>query len=275
MKIRRPAVAGLFYPADPQDLRETVDDLLAGASLDGPNAGAALAKAVIAPHAGYAYSGPIAATIYQWVAASRDRRTSIGEPPVARVVLIGPAHRVGFRGLAVSGARGFESPLGVAPVDRDSVNQISILPGVQVRDDPHEAEHSLEVHIPFLKRLFSEFRLVPIVVGDASSADVADVLRAVWGGPETLVVVSSDLSHYLEYDAARRTDRETARAIEALRFDEIRPHQACGALPVNGLLRVARERNLRARSLDLRNSGDTAGSRDRVVGYGAFGFSEP
>jgi AmmeMemoRadiSam system protein B len=269
MKIRRPAVAGYFYPADRDALGETVTSLLDAAvphATTGPGKAPGWHKAVVAPHAGYIYSGPIAATAYRWLEEAGE--------DVERVILVGPAHRVPFRGLAASGADAFETPLGLVEVDREAVGRALSLPCVRERDEAHEPEHSLEVHLPFLQRSFSAFRLVPLVVGDAEPADVETALRLLWGGPETSIVVSSDLSHYLDYDSARREDRATASAIEALRPQDIGPTQACGAVAVQGLLGLAAERGLRVRTLDLRNSGDTAGPKDRVVGYGAFAFEE-
>jgi AmmeMemoRadiSam system protein B len=295
MKIRQAAVAGFFYPADRDSLDETVTSLLEAAALRGglgptaPKRGfsratttaTAFHKAVVAPHAGYIYSGPVAASAYRWLAeANRPAEVDPGkagkpERGVARVILLGPAHRVPFRGLAVSGADAFESPLGLVGVDSDAIGRIASLPFVHEREDAHELEHSLEVHLPFLQRVFPAFRLVPLVVGDATPAEVEATLRLLWGGIETVVVVSSDLSHYLEYEQAQRADRVTATAIEALRPQDIGPSQACGAIPVKGLLSLADALGLRVRTLDLRNSGDTAGPRDRVVGYGAFAFAEP
>lgn len=293
MKIRRAAVAGFFYPADRDSLHETVTCLLRTAAPavapdpTGPNATAdAFHKAVVAPHAGYVYSGPVAASAYSWLGeanqpleANRPAETKAraGEMPklgVTRVILIGPAHRVRFRGLAVPGVDAFESPLGLVRLDSDAVGQILSLPFVQEREDAHELEHSLEVQLPFLQSVFRLFRIVPLVVGDATTTEVEAALRVLWGGVETVVVVSSDLSHHLAYERARRTDQATAMAIEALRPQDIDSGRACGAIPIKGLLRLAGASGLRVRTLDLRNSGDTAGPRDRVVGYGAFAFEE-
>ena len=258
---RPPAVAGMFYPGDPATLARDVDDALAGAH---PLAGAA-PKALIAPHAGYVYSGPIAASAY---AALEPVRNSI-----RRVVLLGPCHRVAVRGLALPSADAFDTPLGRVPVDREAVAALAGLPQVVVSGAAHAQEHSLEVQLPFLQRMLREFAIVPLAVGDASADEVADVLDRLWGGPETLVLISSDLSHYHRYDDAVRIDRATAAAIVAL--DPSLDHeQACGATPIAGLLTVARRRGLTAALLDLRNSGDTAGDRSRVVGYAAFAFFE-
>lgn len=254
--VRQAAVAGLFYPADARVLAGTVHDLMAGATRSG-----APPKALIAPHAGYVYSGPIAASAYGTLGDARGL--------IERVVLIGPSHRVPFRGLALTRASAFATPLGDVPLDVETAGRIFAMPQVIVLDEAHAREHSLEVHLPFLVTVLGDFQLLPLVVGDAGTADVAEVLEAVWGGPETLIVASSDLSHYLDYDTARRVDDLTTRAIEARR-DDIRPDQACGCRAINGLMRVARLRDLSVTVLDVRNSGDTAGDRSRVVGYGSY-----
>lgn len=257
--VRRPAVAGMFYPGSPSELRSTVEDLLREAPRDrGP-----APKAVIAPHAGYVYSGPTAAVAFQALAGL----------PLERVVVLGPAHRVPVRGLALPGADAFATPLGEVPVDAEGAGAVSDLPQVAIFPEAHAPEHSLEVELPFLQVLFPGVRVLPIVVGDADGEEVAEVLDRVWGGPETAVVISSDLSHYLPYDVARRVDRETADEILALQ-GPLHSRQACGAYPINGLLVAARRRRMEPRLLDLRSSGDTAGDRGRVVGYGAFAFSE-
>ncbi len=262
---RPPAVAGLFYPDDPAELRGEVQRLLAAAGGAGalpPKA----PKALIVPHAGYVYSGPIAAQAYSRLAGQCGH--------VRRVVLLGPAHRVALRGLAVPAASAFETPLGTVPIDRDALALLADLPQVAIDERAHTAEHSLEVHLPFLQQLLGTFSLVPLVVGAASTEDVAAVLERLWGDDSTLIVASSDLSHYLGYDDARRVDRDTLAAV--LRLEPRLTHdQACGATPVNGLLALAHRRGMRAELLDLRNSGDTAGDRARVVGYAAVAFFEP
>jgi AmmeMemoRadiSam system protein B len=259
-RVRHAAVAGQFYPADARELRETVTECIAEARTHGP-----APKAVIAPHAGYIYSGPIAGSAYARLAA--DRAT------IRRIILLGPSHRVPFLGLAAPSVEHFETPLGLIPIDRESIAAVSSLPQVVVFDRAHEGEHSLEVHLPFLQVALDEFTLVPFAVGDASPQEVAEVLNALWGGPETRIVISSDLSHYLDYDTAARRDRATSRAIEALKYEEINTNDACGCYPVCGLLAVARERGMHAETVDLRSSGDTAGPRNHVVGYGAYVFS--
>lgn len=262
-RIRPAAVAGSFYPADPGVLANTVDTLLARAraARTGPPP-ADWPKALIVPHAGYAYSGPVAASAYAALDAGRDG--------IRRVVLIGPAHYVPIAGLAASRADAYATPLGAVPVDAESRRVVLRLPGVVTDDEAHAEEHSLEVQLPFLQRCLSAFGLLPLVVGATAPETIARVLEAVWGGPETLVVVSSDLSHYHDYATARRLDSATAAAIVAARPEVIGPEDACGCHPLAGLLVTVRTHGLRVRLLDLRNSGDTAGPRDRVVGYGAF-----
>jgi AmmeMemoRadiSam system protein B len=258
-QVRPAAVAGLFYPAVPAVLRSRVEEHLRAAAVP-PGAPA---KAVIAPHAGYVYSGPIAGSAF----AALARR------PVRRVVLIGPSHRVAFRGIALPGAAGFETPLGSVRVDAEAVEALEALPAVHALPAAHAEEHSLEVEIPFLQVLFDDFSIVPLVVGEAGPDAVAEVLERTWGGEETAVVVSSDLSHYLPAERAEEVDRATAGQIVAL-GGPLAADRACGARPIDGLLEVARRRRLEASLLDLRHSGDTAGDRSRVVGYGAFAFAE-
>ena len=262
--VRPAAVAGMFYPGSSAALAESVRACLADAATR-PLSAATLPKAVIVPHAGYVYSGPIAGAAYARLAAGR--RT------IRRVVLLGPTHRVPVRGLALPTARAFATPLGVVEVDRKAALLALTLPQVQESDAAHALEHSLEVQLPFLQAVLDEFRIVPFAVGDATADEVADVIDRLWGGPETLIVISSDLSHYHRYAEARAIDRGTADAILAL-GPEIDHEQACGATPVNGLLLCARRRGLAAELLDLRNSGDTAGDKARVVGYASFAFAQ-
>ena len=264
---RKPFVAGAFYPAAAAELRASVAHYM-GAANEAAQAGAPVPvpKAIIAPHAGYVYSGPIAASAYARILPAADR--------IRRVVLLGPSHCVGFRGVALPTVARFETALGPIELDTDAFAMVQGLPGVQFRDDAHAAEHSLEVHLPFLQTVLPSFKLVPIVVGDATPNEVAAVLDALWGGPETLIVISSDLSHYHDYATAQNIDTATTRAIEALAVDGISEQGACGRRPIRGLLEVARRRGLKARAIDVRNSGDTAGNKDRVVGYGSYVFEE-
>ena len=259
---RAAAVAGLFYPGDAVALARDVQTLLAAAKPVSPDGAP---KALIVPHAGYVYSGPVAATAYAQLRPLRGK--------IRRVVLLGPVHRVPVRGLALPGTHAFETPLGRIPVDRDAINRIVTLRQVTTSPAAHAHEHSLEVQLPFLQTVLGDFQLVPLAVGDATADDVAEVIEALWGGPETLFVVSSDLSHYLPYRAAQQIDGSTCAAIA--RLQSLDNHeQACGATPLNGLLLAARHHRLRPHLLDLRNSGDTAGDRERVVGYAAFAFTE-
>jgi hypothetical protein len=263
--IRKPAVSGSFYPAQ-RDVLERQLALFLSEAGNAPHTGDPWPKAIIAPHAGYVYSGPVAARAYARLAAARGR--------ISRVVLIGPSHHVAFRGLAVDASDSWETPSGTVALDTEAIARLRQLPMVGQLDAAHQREHALEVHVPFLQHVLGDFRLVPIVAGDAPPDAVAALFDAVWGGPETLIVVSTDLSHYLDYAACCDLDARTADAIE--RFDDsgIGSAEACGQVPTRGLLRVARRRGMAIERLDLRNSGDTAGPRDRVVGYGAWALYE-
>jgi MEMO1 family protein len=256
--VREPAVAGRFYPADPDELRATIQRLLAS-SVPSPDAPP---KGIIAPHAGYVYSGPIAGVAHAALRGLRGR--------IRRVILLGPAHYVRLRGMALPTADEFQTPLGRVPIDREAVERALTLPFVVVNDAAHAREHSLEVHVPFLQEVLGDFQLVPLAVGEVTADEVSAVLELLWGGDETLLVVSSDLSHFHDYETAARVDAETSRFIESLDVDQLSGERCCGFRPIGGLLRAARAHGLRVRKLDLRNSGDTAGPRDRVVGYGAF-----
>lgn len=262
--VRPPAVAGSFYPAEPVRLRAMIDAFLAAAKGRAPDRPA---KAIIAPHAGYVYSGPIAGSAFAALGP--------GRAAVRRVVVIGPAHFVPIRGLAAPVAEAFRTPLGEVPVDVEAVAALADLPQVAASDRPHRPEHALEVELPFLQVLLGDFALVPLVVGDARPAEVAEVLERLWNGPETLIVISSDLSHYHDAATARRLDEGTAAMIERLDARDLGPERACGFLPIAGLLVASRRRGLAATRRDLRNSGDTAGPKDQVVGYGAWAFHEP
>ena len=261
MNLRPAVVAGMFYPESADVLTRELAQMLAKAAdkLD------LHPKAIIVPHAGYRYSGPIAASIYAPLAVLRDT--------IRRVVLLGPTHRVAVNGLALPASKGFTTPLGNVLIDQQAVAAIQDLPQIIVSEAAHAQEHSLEVQLPFLQTILGEFSLLPLAVGQASPESVAEVLERQWGGDETLIVISSDLSHYLPYSEARRIDGQTAQHILDL-DPPIYHHQACGATPVNGLLLAARQHGLHAQMLDLRNSGDTAGDKSRVVGYAAFAFSE-
>jgi MEMO1 family protein len=259
--IRLPAVSGKFYPDDPLALTSDVQRYIAAAA--GQNTSGA-PKILIVPHAGYVYSGAVAGAAYAALEQAADK--------ITKVVLFGPAHRIAFRGLAAPVATTFDTPLGPLPIDQHAIAAIRDMSQVTQRDDAHAEEHSLEVQLPFLQILLGAFDLTPIVVGEASSQEVAAVMDRLWGGEETLIVISSDLSHYLEHGAAQRLDAETAVAIETLNPERIGHNQACGRIPVAGALLTARSRGMRVVRYDLRNSGDTAGGKDRVVGYGAWGL---
>jgi len=266
MRVRQPAVAGVFYPGEATELGSLVEGYLAEAeSRAGDAATEEAPKALIVPHAGYVYSGPIAASAYARLQPARTR--------VRRVVLLGPSHHVPLRGLAASSADAFLTPLGEVPIDREAVEQSLSLPPVRLAEGPHLREHSLEVQLPFLQCVLEAFSLVPFAVGDATTEEVDALLELLWGDDETLILVSSDLSHYYDYETARRLDAATTSAIESLDPAGLDMESACGRVPVRGLLRAAARHELRASTIDLRNSGDTAGSRDRVVGYGAYAFA--
>ena len=257
--IRQPAVAGMFYPADTWQLAHDVQQLL-----DAARPFDVIPKALIVPHAGYIYSGAIAASAY---ATLKDVA-----PCIRRVVLLGPTHRVAVRGLAVPDAEAFDTPLGRVMLDSNALRAITYLPQVVISREVHAQEHSLEVQLPFLQSVLRDFTLLPLAVGMATAEEVTEVLEALWGGDETLIVISSDLSHYLPYSTAQRVDAQTADAILHLK-QPISHEQACGGTPINGLIVAARKHHLTPHLLDLRNSGDTAGTHDRVVGYAAFAFT--
>ena len=257
--VRQAAVAGFFYPADSQELSDMVYEFLDAAPPPSTDP-----RALIVPHAGYVYSGPVAATAYGQLCARRKT--------TRRVLLLGPSHRVPFAGLALSSAERYATPVGDVAIDTGACRKLLRLPRVAVLDEAHAQEHSLEVHLPFLRAVLDDFLLIPVVVGDASPDDVAQIIESFWDREDTLIVVSSDLSHFLDYETANRVDRETTRAIEG-RARDIRPQQACGCRAINGLMKVAEDHALDVTTLDLRNSGDTAGDRARVVGYGAYALT--
>jgi hypothetical protein len=260
-QARAPAVAGRFYPAQATQLAETLEQLMAAAPRPPKPA-----KGIMAPHAGYVYSGPIAAAAYACLAPRAEQ--------IEKVVLLGPAHRVHLQGLALPAASRFATPLGEVEIDAELATRALELPQVQRSDHAHALEHSLEVHVPFLQVLLPHFTLLPLVVGDATPEQVAELLELCWGGPETAIVISTDLSHYHSYEQATQLDRSTAEWIVAADAPGLDPRRACGARCVDGLIALGRRRQLAIELLDLRNSGDTAGPRDQVVGYGAFAIHE-
>jgi len=261
--IRAAAVAGRFYPAEPCQLRRMVNSFIDQADgTDNQNA-----KAIIAPHAGYTYSGPVAGSAFRlWAEESSG---------IKRVVLVGPSHWIDFDGVALPNTEAFATPLGEVPLDLDTVRKIRPLQQVKIFNAAHEREHCLEVELPFLQTILPDFTILPLVLGEVSDAKIQEVVDVVWGGPETRIVISSDLSHYHSYERARSIDGRTACAIERLDSDALSAQRACGYRAIQALLRAASARELRATTIDLQNSGDTGGPRDRVVGYGAFAFMKP
>lgn len=260
-QVKRAAVAGMFYPGEAETLQDSVDTLMRSAS-----AGAMPRQrphALVAPHAGYRYSGPIAASAYATLVPWKDE--------IRRVALLAPSHRVPLHDIALSSAETFATPLGQVPVDTTAVVSLSGLRGVVVLDAAFAEEHALEVQLPFLQRVLDRFTLVPLIVGEAASEDVVRVIEQL-RDDTTLIIVSSDLSHYHPYADCRARDRATSRRIEALKADDIGPYDACGAFPLRGLLRTAERHGWHAQTLDLRSSGDTSGDKSRVVGYGAYAF---
>jgi AmmeMemoRadiSam system protein B len=258
-QVKTPAVAGMFYPADPAELQDMLKGFLAATHPDSEQRPMAL----VAPHAGYQYSGPIAAAAYATLAPWADQ--------IRRVVVLAPSHHVPFTGIAASSADSFQTPLGLIPVDRAAVQQLDGDPAVHTLDLAFAQEHALEVQLPFLQTVLQDFQLIPLIVGEARSDDVSRVIESLLRD-DTLIVVSSDLSHYLDYQSCRQKDQRTSTAIEHLDPEAIGPYEACGHHPLNGLLQSARQHGWQARILDLRNSGDTSGDKSQVVGYGAYEF---
>ncbi|OZG71458.1 AmmeMemoRadiSam system protein B [Hahella sp. CCB-MM4] len=257
MSIRQPAVEGLFYPAN----RDQLKNMISGYLSEYPVSGDALPKAIIVPHAGLVYSGVIAAAAYAQLAPYASK--------IHKVVLIGPSHRVAFEGLAVPESTEFATPLGLISIDQELKRRVLELPQVIEHEGPHAQEHSLEVQLPFLQLCLKDFELLPLVVGDASAANVSEVLELVWGGEETLIVASSDLSHYLDYESARRKDDHTSMRILNREYT-LHGDEACGCRVLNGLLKIAVGKDIGVERLRIANSGDTAGDKSRVVGYGAY-----
>ena len=258
MTTRDAAVAGTFYPAVPSVLQADIERMLTESSIASSDH---CPKALIVPHAGYVYSGPVAASAYRLLASAAGS--------ISRVVVLGPAHRVYVRGIAVPTVSHFATPFGDVPLDLSAIAQIETFPRVVTSDPAHQNEHSIEVQLPFLQSVLHAFSLVPLVVGECASTQVSQVIDALWGDDETLVVVSSDLSHYLPYREAKAVDADTDRAILARSYN-LHGDQACGAYAINGLMRVADKRSLHVERLDIRNSGDTAGDKSQVVGYAAY-----
>ena len=254
---RAPAVAGSFYPDEPRELQASVQSYLDLVQDQGK-----VPKAIIVPHAGYIYSGVVAASAYIRLLPAAN--------VIKRVVLIGPSHHVGFQGIALSQVEAYTTPLGVVNLDKDANQRLLKLPFVGISEPAHVHDHCLEVQLPFLQTVLNKFDLVPIITGVASAEQVAAALAEIWGDEETLVVVSSDLSHYLSYSQAQQKDKITSELIENLHYQEIGTDAACGAVPISGLLKLLEIKSLTIKSIDLRNSGDTSGNKQRVVGYGAY-----
>ncbi|MFP6626914.1 MAG: AmmeMemoRadiSam system protein B [Deltaproteobacteria bacterium] len=264
VRIRRAAVAGTFYPASERELESAIAGYLEEALAAGGDEYSSPPKALVVPHAGYIYSGAVAATAYARLLGTGGT--------IERVVLLGPAHRVPVRAIATSNAEAFETPLGQVGLDRRGLARALELDQVEVDDQAHTLEHSLEVHLPFLQTVLGHFLLLPFAVGDATDEEVAELLELLWGGPETLILISSDLSHHYDYDTARQMDAATTQAIREMEPGVLGRESACGRVPLRGFLVEARQRGLHCQVLDVRNSGDTAGSRDSVVGYGSYAF---
>jgi len=257
-RIRPAAVSGMFYAADPQQLSAEILHFLA----QQPVSESTPPKAIIAPHAGYIYSGPVAASAYNLFVGKAQK--------IKQVILLGPSHRVAFRGVATTQADYFETPLGNIKINHSLSALAQSLPFVSHYEAAHQDEHSLEVQLPFLQTVLDDFELTPLVVGDCDAQDVAQLLELLWGDEHTLIVISSDLSHYHSYQSAIDLDTQTSRSIEHLQPEKIHYEDACGRNPLNGLLTIAKQKNLHVKTLDLRNSGDTAGDKNKVVGYGAY-----
>jgi AmmeMemoRadiSam system protein B/AmmeMemoRadiSam system protein A len=256
LSIRQAAVAGTFYPADKEELTAMIDSFYANAS-DQP----AVGKALIAPHAGYIYSGEIAASCY---APLRKRKNTI-----SKVVLLGPSHYVGFMGMALPTVDFFTTPLGDIPIDKELHKKAIECEDTFTLDNAHLQEHSLEVHLPFLQKSLESFTLLPVVVGQCDPKLIAKMLHEVWGGPETLIVISTDMSHFKNYQDAQKCDQKTADNIVNFNIESIDHYDACGSAPVLGLLQAIKNK-FKIKLIDIRNSGDTAGDKDRVVGYASF-----
>ncbi len=258
---RPPAVAGMFYPDDPVELQDQINHYL----YEEADPGTQVPKAIIVPHAGYIYSGSIAAAAYRSIMQYRH--------VIRKIILLGPAHRVPVRGLALPTVDQFETPLDEVKLDVKTISSlVNDYPQITYSDLAHAEEHSLEVQLPFLQSILASFRLIPFVVGDATETEVAEVIEHLWGGDECLIVISSDLSHFHNYHKAVKLDQQTAELIEAFKGNELPERSACGRIPIGGLLRVARQRKMSIERFDLRNSGDTAGDKQQVVGYGAWGL---
>ncbi|TQV86489.1 AmmeMemoRadiSam system protein B [Aliikangiella coralliicola] len=278
MRVRKAAVAGSFYPADGDILAQYVDQLLdESASVFSENGDYQpesapqkhvlspdkhSSKALIVPHAGYQYSGKIAAYAYSMLRARKNK--------ISRIVLLGPCHRVWIEGLAIPSVEYFSTPLGEIPLDKQKLQELTQFVQIQISDLAHQEEHSLEVQIPFIQRIFDKIKLIPIAVGGASTEQVSEIIEYLWEGAETIFLISSDLSHFLDYHTARETDRKTTEYINNLDYQSLNHEMACGSTPIQGLLKVAQEKSMQVSTLAQCNSGDTAGDKSRVVGYASY-----
>jgi AmmeMemoRadiSam system protein B len=259
MQIRQSVFGDMFYPKDSKKLTTMIDSFLDNVTEDHP-----IPKAIIAPHAGYIYSGQTAAHAFKCMLKSKA---------IKKVIVVAPSHQHAFEGIATTTADQFETPLGKIPIDQITCKKLSAeFKSVQIQESAFDREHALEVELPFLQKVLPTFTLIPLIVGEVAPKQLSEVLLSIWNGPETLIVISSDLSHYQSYAIANQIDHATAKAIENLLPDKIAPGQACGQIGIVALLDVAKQKALKVTCVDLRNSGDTAGDRDRVVGYGAFHF---
>lgn len=261
MTVREPAVAGIFYPGERFVLQKTVQELLDQAPQFRPTP-----KAIVVPHAGFIYSGSIAASAYASLINEKDS--------IKKIVILGPAHTLFFKGIAYDSAEQFASPLGTIDQDQELLAKITDLPFVYRLPEAHKKEHSLEVQFPFCQVLFSKFTVLPLIVGETHPEQVAQLIERIWGNDDTLLIISSDLSHYLPYEIAQRLDHKTCFAIDTLNEESLAHEGACGYYPLRGFLHFARQKQLLGRLLDLRNSGDTAGEKDKVVGYASYHFYE-
>lgn len=259
LKIQHPVVAGTFYPDNPSRLKQMLKYLLSKTSAHKKQA-----RALIVPHAGYIYSGAIAATAYARLRAEKQN--------IKKIVLIGPSHHLGFQGVALNTAEQFLTPLGAIAVNGEAIKRIATLPFAHFINQAYSKEHSLEVHLPFLQSVIGTFSLIPVVTGKVSAEQLCELIELFWGDLETIIIISSDLSHFLEYEAAQHQDKKTSAFIEQLQYEKLDRRAACGYIPISGLLALARKKSLQVKTLDLRNSADTAGSahKNRVVGYGSY-----
>lgn len=260
-KIRKPAVAGTFYPASKTELQELIDSFLTKAEF----IDFAAIRGLVVPHAGYIYSGPVAASAYKQLLTF--------DPEVTwKIFLLGASHHASFPGLSIDQHEGYETPLGVVPVDQ-VVKKIIKEEGCDFIEQAHTSEHSLEVQLPFLQKVLKKFSIIPILVSETDYLQTTMVVQK-YLDEKSLLIASSDLSHYYEYKDATMLDQVTCEAIENQNIDMLQECEACGKTPIMSLLQIAQERAWKTKLVDYRNSGDISGELERVVGYGAFVFYE-